>query len=74
LVAVLAKIDPVSWPEIDPEFMNACPDALHIGKVTKLHACQCNGDLRGGLSIEALKPVPVRTVSAGSRYSRICTK
>src|SRR5260370_27175578 len=62
-VAVLAEVDPVSWPEIDPEFLDPCPDALHIGKVAKLNARQRNRHLRGGLSIEALKPVPVWTRS-----------
>jgi hypothetical protein len=45
LVAVLAEVDPISRPEIDPEFLDPCPDALHIGKVAKLNACQCDGDL-----------------------------
>src|SRR5258706_16419629 len=62
-VAVLAEVDPVSWPEIDPEFLDPCPDALDVGKVAKRDARQRDRDLRGGLSIEALKPGPVRAVS-----------
>src|SRR5258707_1806 len=62
-VAVLAEVDPVSWPEIDPEFLDPCPDALDVGKVAKRDARQRDRDLCGGLSTEALKPGPVRTVS-----------
>src|SRR6266478_5717246 len=47
-VAVPAEVDPVSWPEIDPEFLDPCPDALHIGNVTKPNARQRDRDLRGG--------------------------
>src|SRR5258705_13292281 len=39
-VAVLAEVDPVSWPEIDPEFLDPCPDALDVGKVAKRDARQ----------------------------------
>src|SRR5437899_9419900 len=61
-VAVPAEVDPVSWSEIDPELLDPCADALHIGKVTKPDTRQRDRDLRGGLGIETLKPVPVRTV------------
>src|SRR6266436_5706191 len=62
-VAVLGEVDPVSWPEIDPEFPDPGPDALDVGKVAKFDARERDRDLRGGLSMEALKPGPVRTVS-----------
>src|SRR6266849_5618155 len=72
-VAVLAEIDPVSWPEIDPEFLDPCPDALDVGKVAKLDARQRDRDrdrdLRGGLSIEALNQARYGLSPSASRYS-----
>jgi hypothetical protein len=50
-IAILAEVDPVSGPEIDPEFLHPCSDALHTGKVTKLNARQRDRDLRGRVSI-----------------------
>src|SRR6266404_5064026 len=49
--------------EIDPEFPDPGPDALDVGKVAKFDARERDRDLRGGLSMQALKPGPVRTVS-----------
>src|ERR1700687_883518 len=49
--AVFTEVNPVSWSEIDPEFLGPCPDTLHIGKVAKLNARQRDRHLRGGLSI-----------------------
>jgi hypothetical protein len=63
-ITIPAEINPVARPEIDPEFLDPCPNTLHVGKVAKLYTGQRNRNLGCSLSIEALKPVPVRTVSS----------
>jgi hypothetical protein len=32
-VAILAEIDPVSWPEIDPEFLDPCPTPFTLERL-----------------------------------------
>src|SRR5258705_6158712 len=61
-VAVLAEVDPVSWPEIDPEFLDPCPDALDGGKLAKRDPRQRDRDLCGGLSTDEILPSSVRHI------------
>ncbi|MEH2582850.1 hypothetical protein V1281_004745 [Nitrobacteraceae bacterium AZCC 2161] len=55
-VAILTEVDPIAWSEIDPEFLDTCPDSLHVGEVAEFYASQRNRNLGGGLGIEMLKP------------------
>jgi hypothetical protein len=74
---VLAEVDPVSRPEIDPGFLDPCPDAFHIEKVTRLNACQCDGDLRGAATPLAAPTSPSENVQMVSTQPelpvRCCT-
>jgi hypothetical protein len=72
-IAVPSEVDAISWPEIDPEFLYPNSNTLNVRKVAKPDASKRDRDLGRGLSVEAIKPVPVRAIPAVSRYSRICT-
>jgi hypothetical protein len=36
--AIMTKINPVAWPEVDPKFENSCADALCIREIACRHS------------------------------------
>jgi hypothetical protein len=55
-LAVLAKIDPVTWAEIDPLFEQAGSDAFNVREVAAREPGQRRRDFGRRLRIEAIKP------------------
>lgn len=62
-VAVLAEVKAVARTKVDTVFVNASANALGVGEIALLDACQSSCHLCGRFSVQTVRPVRERTAT-----------
>lgn len=69
-LAILTKVDPVAWPEIDPVLEHASADTLDVREVPQFQSVNRRGQLAAAPASSFRNHSPTGLDPLRSRYSR----